>query len=120
MSRTLPSETWERLSPLVGRRDERARLEALVDRALSGHGGVALIGGAPGAGKSLLARTVSARARELGMWTFTGHCQETEGRTPYAPYVDILEATLRTFPTPAHFLKATGDSAEAAVRLLPR
>lgn len=58
---------------LVGRRWEMAALDAMVQRAIGGRGGVVTVMGAPGIGKSRLAREVAALAAERGVdvyWTF--------------------------------------------------
>lgn len=47
---------------LVGRRWEMAALDAMVDRAIGGHGGVVTVVGPPGIGKSRVAREVAALA----------------------------------------------------------
>ncbi|WP_156781343.1 adenylate/guanylate cyclase domain-containing protein, partial [Mycobacterium gordonae] len=47
---------------LVGRRWEMAALDAMVQRAIGGRGGVVTVMGAPGIGKSRLAREVAALA----------------------------------------------------------
>lgn len=105
---------------LIGRAQELARLEQLLVRACEGRGSVAFIGGPAGMGKSHLAQAVADQARDLGFWVFSGHCQEAEGRVPYAPLVDILESALRTFPDPARFVQLAGPSAAAVAKLLPR
>ena len=51
---------------LVGRRWEMAALKAMVDRAIGGRGGVVNVVGAPGIGKSRLAREAAARSRGRG------------------------------------------------------
>ncbi len=58
---------------LVGRRWEMAALDAMVDRAIDGRGGVVTVMGPPGIGKSRAAREVAALAAERGLeviWTF--------------------------------------------------
>jgi class 3 adenylate cyclase len=58
---------------LVGRRWEIAALEAMVDRAVGGRGGVVNVVGPPGIGKSRVAREVAALVAGRGaevFWTF--------------------------------------------------
>ena len=58
---------------LVGRRWEMAALDALVDRAIGGRGGVVGVVGPPGIGKSRVAREAAAAAAGRGVevyWTF--------------------------------------------------
>ncbi|TDK86077.1 cyclase [Mycobacterium paragordonae] len=58
---------------LVGRRWEMAALDAMVERAIGGRGGVVTVVGPPGIGKSRVAREIAARAAPRGVevyWTF--------------------------------------------------
>ncbi|GAB3022413.1 ATP-binding protein [Mycobacterium bourgelatii] len=58
---------------LVGRRWEMAVLDAMVDRAIGGRGGVVAVVGPPGIGKSRVAREVATLAAGRGVevvWTF--------------------------------------------------
>jgi class 3 adenylate cyclase len=58
---------------LVGRRGEMESLDALVDRATAGRGGVVNVVGPPGIGKSRVAREAAALASKRGgdvFWTF--------------------------------------------------
>ncbi len=58
---------------LVGRRWEMAALDAMVDRAIGGRGGVVTVVGPPGIGKSRVAREIAARAASRRVevyWTF--------------------------------------------------
>jgi tetratricopeptide (TPR) repeat protein len=75
---------------LLGRDDELATLLPIVDGALSGRGGLVLIGGEPGIGKSRLAETLSARAHERGAHVLVGRCWEAGGAPAYWPWVQAL------------------------------
>jgi class 3 adenylate cyclase len=58
---------------LVGRRWEMAALDAMVERAIGGRGGVVAVVGPPGIGKTRVAREIAARAAPRGVevyWTF--------------------------------------------------
>ena len=55
---------------LVGRRREMATLDAVVDRAIGGRGGVVGVVGSPGIGKSRVAREVAALADGHGLDVF--------------------------------------------------
>src|SRR5246500_2377142 len=61
-------------STLVGRRWEMAAVEALLDRAIDGHGAVVTVVGSPGIGKSRLVREVAALAARRGVDVFTAFC----------------------------------------------
>jgi DNA-binding SARP family transcriptional activator/tetratricopeptide (TPR) repeat protein len=104
-------------APLEGRERELAAGYAALRRAASGDGGVLLVRGAMGIGKTRLVEAVLAEAEELGFHTLRGAAHEEEGRTPYAPLMEALD------PLPARRPELAGaltDSAQAALaRLLP-
>jgi class 3 adenylate cyclase len=60
---------------LVGRRWEMAVLEAMVDRAIGGRGGVVNVVGPPGIGKSRVAREAAALAPGRGVEVFWAFCE---------------------------------------------
>ena len=60
---------------LVGRRWEMAALDAMVDRAIGGRGGVVNVVGPPGIGKSRMAREAAALAAGRGVEVFWTFCE---------------------------------------------
>lgn len=70
--------------PLVGRDDEQATLRALLERAASdGRGGIAVVVGDAGVGKTRLLAASEADARSLGLaWTWTENVSYGRGE-PY-------------------------------------
>ncbi len=60
---------------LVGRRWEMAALDAMVDRAIGGRGGVVNVVGPPGIGKSRTAREAAALAADHGAEVFWVFCE---------------------------------------------
>ena len=90
----------------------------MLDNAQAGHGGLAMIGGEPGVGKTRLAYDVLEEARARDLAAFIGHCYESEGTPPFIPWVEILEATVRTVPRPL-LRELMGDSAPELAKLLP-
>ena len=60
---------------LVGRRWEMAALDAMVDRAIGGRGGVVNVVGPPGIGKSRAAREAAALAAGRGVEVFWTFCE---------------------------------------------
>ncbi|WP_219412543.1 AAA family ATPase [Pseudonocardia nigra] len=88
-------------SELVGRATELAAMAARLDDAASGRGGLVLLSGEPGIGKSRLAAAVADRAGRRGMSVVLGHCQETEGAPAYWPWTQVLRALHADGPTDA-------------------
>jgi DNA-binding CsgD family transcriptional regulator len=76
--------------PLVGRAHE---LETLAD--LLGRGGVALLAGEPGVGKTRLARSFAELAERRGSITLWGSAYD-EWSAPYGPWTQALAPYLRT------------------------
>jgi ATP/maltotriose-dependent transcriptional regulator MalT len=98
-------------APFVGRERE---LSALLERLASaerGEGGVVLISGEPGVGKSRLLAEISSRARADGWRVLAGRAYDAEGMPPYLPFVDVLRE---------HFRDPTGgDATEQIAAISP-
>ena len=75
--------------PFVGRRAERARLIERWKDAASGRGGIALLSGEPGVGKTRLAAELARAAHDDGGIVLYGRCDEELG-VPYQPFVEAL------------------------------
>jgi len=75
-------------SALIGRRAELAVLDALIAQTAAGAGGIVLITGDPGAGKTRLAREAAGRA--AGAMVAWGACRESEGAPPLWPWMQVL------------------------------
>jgi tetratricopeptide (TPR) repeat protein len=78
----------------VGRTPELGELRAGLDRALSGRGGVVLVAGEPGIGKSELADRLGSEAARRGAEVLWGRSWEGEGAPPYWPWAQIIRAHL--------------------------
>ena len=81
---------------LVGRAGEMARLRDAVDAAPHGHGGVVLVVGEAGIGKSRLVQEVAALARERGMAMLRGRCVPGSESTAFSPLVEAFAAVPTT------------------------
>lgn len=79
-------------SGLIGRARELAELGAVLDEAAGGRGGLALLVGEPGIGKSRLAAEVSALATDRGYRVGWGRAWEGGGAPAYYPWTRALEA----------------------------
>src|ERR1700756_5998334 len=69
-------------TPFVGRAGELAALTADLDAAVGGRGGVVLVAGEPGIGKTRLAEELAARASGRGAAVLWGRCWEGAGAAP--------------------------------------
>ena len=94
---------------LVGRRWEMAALDAMVDRAIGGRGGVVNVVGPPGIGKSRTARETAALAAGRGVevvWTF---CESHARDVPFRVVAQLLRVRIGV-------AALDGDAARARVR----
>lgn len=89
--------------PLVGRRADRAALCLALDDALDGSGGVALIRGSSGMGKTRLLEALMEDARSRGVICASGRAWALEASRPFGLWADAL--------TP--FLASLGDGTTA-------
>src|SRR5215813_14916787 len=76
----------------VGRKPELGELRAGFDRAIAGRGGVFLVAGEPGIGKSELADRLGIEAAARGVDVLWGRSWEGEGAPPYWPWAQIIRA----------------------------
>jgi DNA-binding CsgD family transcriptional regulator len=79
-------------TPFVGREAELAALAVDLDAAASGRGGVVLVAGEPGIGKTRLAEELAAHATAQGAVVLWGRCWEGEGAPAFWPWVQIVRA----------------------------
>ena len=77
---------------LVGRRWEMAALDAMVDRAIGGRGGVVNVVGPPGIGKSRAARETAALAAGRGVEVFWTFCESHASDIPFQAVARLLRA----------------------------
>src|ERR1700759_2281134 len=80
----------DRRPPLVGRESELALLSGLVGQVVRGRGGVVLIEGEPGIGKSALAGAAVAEAARAGCQSWWGTGDELGQALPLLPFLDGL------------------------------
>jgi class 3 adenylate cyclase/tetratricopeptide (TPR) repeat protein len=83
-----------RYTPCVGRDAELARLSRRLAEAAAGRGGVVLVAGEPGIGKTRLVEELAERARRDGATVAWGRCFEGDWAPAYAPFAEIIEAQL--------------------------
>jgi predicted ATPase len=105
-------------TPFVGRAGELAVLTADLDAAVAGRGGVVLLAGEPGIGKTRLAEEVAAQATARGALVLWGRCWEAEGAPAFWPWVQVVRAYVQASDAAAlrHDL---GAGAADIVQLVP-
>lgn len=104
--------------PLVGRERELAQILANLDLLGQARGGLVLVVGQPGIGKSRLVDEVASVATVRGLRVLWGRCWDTAGAPPYWPWVQVLRAYLRT--TSADEARAQlGTGAPDVAQILP-
>ena len=77
---------------MVGRKDERARLKALLDAAREGRSGAVLLHGPPGIGKTELLRYAVEEARGFRLLRARG--MESESDIPFAGLAELVTPLL--------------------------
>lgn len=103
---------------LVGRERHVEALAELVAQLRQGAGGVVLISGEAGIGKTRLVTEARARAATAGVSVYQGNCFETDRTLPYAPVLDLLRRTFAACP-PEEVAAKVGQAAGEVVKLLP-
>ncbi len=83
----------------VGREREMAELEAALQRAAAGDGGLVLISGEPGVGKTRLLTEVARGAERSGTRVLRGSACEGLSAPPYRPWTQVLRACLADGPS---------------------
>ncbi len=107
-----------RRTPFVGRRDEIARLEQLLQRAKSGKGGLAMLVGEPGIGKTRTLEEFAANAREQGAVVLWGSCYEGDWEPPFCPFVEAIRDYAKQCD-PGELEKDLGLYGGAIAKLVP-
>ena len=86
---------------LVGRDAELDGLRRALDAAARGAGGLVLLAGEPGIGKSRLVRELAALAADGGAVVLPGRAVATGGSSPYRPWTEVLLEATRRHPLAA-------------------
>jgi DNA-binding CsgD family transcriptional regulator len=110
-------------TPFVGRGGELAALTADLEAAGAGHGGVVLLSGEPGVGKTRLAEELAAQATARGALVLWGRCWEGEGAPAFWPWVQVVRAYVQASDAAAlrHDLGAgAADIAQVAPHIRDR
>jgi tetratricopeptide (TPR) repeat protein len=103
---------------LVGRGRELAQLEKALEDALNGRGGLVLLTGEPGIGKTALAREFVEHAATRGAAWAWGSCWDGGGAPAYWPWVQVARTLARSGDLPS-LATALGAGAPWIAGLLP-
>ncbi|GAA2663584.1 hypothetical protein GCM10010400_23760 [Streptomyces aculeolatus] len=83
---------------LIGRDHPAGVLRAEADRAADSHGGLVLVTGEPGIGKTTLVTVAVAEARRRGTLVLGGSCWASDSAPGYWPWVQVVRALRRGVP----------------------
>ena len=75
------------LGVFVGREQELERLRKAFDNAVSGHGGLVMLVGEPGIGKTRTTQELETYAKMRGAQVLWGRTHESAGAPPYWPWI---------------------------------
>ena len=75
---------------VVGREREQDALRQHLDDMLAGRGGMILVGGEAGMGKTTLVEDLSIQAEEVGCLVLWGHAYDLSVTPPYGPWLEIF------------------------------
>src|SRR5438034_2190147 len=101
----------------VGREQERLDIRMVLDRAVTGSGGMLFITWPPGIGASRLAAEVAADASRKGWMVLSGRCAE-QTAAPYAPFREVLSAAVAGAGAKT-LQDAVGDNGPLLAQLVP-
>jgi DNA-binding CsgD family transcriptional regulator len=105
-------------TPFVGRESESGRLRARLEEARAGRGGLVMLVGEPGIGKTRTAEEFAQRARHEGATVLWGRCYDGEWSPPYGPFAEAIAEYVHAAPADA--LRADlGFGAPPIARLVP-
>jgi len=115
-----PELAWRPAAPQApgyfGRAAEMSRLQACLDRAAAGRGGVVLLAGEPGIGKSHALRQLTERARAASVTVLAGRCVEGAWVPPFRPFAEAIAG----YGEAAGPQRLRAELAPALVRIAPR
>ncbi|HVS49849.1 MAG TPA: AAA family ATPase [Candidatus Dormibacteraeota bacterium] len=116
MSKLLPQETP--LTVFVGRSAELKQLVGGLDRAFEGRGGMFLLSGEPGIGKTRVAEQLDIEAQKRGSAVYWGRSTQAEGAPPYWPWIQILRSLLADLGG-AQFGRLAGPGLARILQVVP-
>ncbi|MFC4018846.1 ATP-binding protein [Micromonospora sp. GCM10011542] len=81
---------------IIGREHPAGLLRAELDRAATSHGGLVLVTGEPGIGKTTLVTAAAREARQRGALVLGAACWDSDSAPGYWPWVQVLRGLRRS------------------------
>lgn len=104
-------------TPFIGRAQEMARITAAFDDAIEGRGGLVMLAGEPGIGKTRLTEELTHVAVDRNTLVIRGACYEGGNAPPYWPWTQTIRSLL-TEPSEA-IVVALGSGAAVIAEIFP-
>jgi hypothetical protein len=104
--------------PFIGRDVELGRLVAHLDAATRGRGGLVLVHGEPGIGKTRVAEALAETASARGAQVLYGHCRDGDPIAPAGPFAEAVAGALRGLVDRDRLLARLGAAAPVLARLV--
>ena len=115
----MPLKQTRDRAPFVGREKEMQALLSALESAKNGAGGIVILTGEPGMGKTRCAEELARHAGESdGVSVVYGHCLESLSTPPYWPWYECLNECIRTW-TDDDVGEKLGRHASVVAELLP-
>ena len=102
----------------VGRETELAQLRGALAEAIAGRGGIVMLAGEPGIGKTRTAQELASYAESQGVRVLWGWCYEGEGAPPYWPWLEPIRDYVRRADSSVLRVQM-GDGAAAIAEVAP-
>jgi tetratricopeptide (TPR) repeat protein len=118
MSPAVARDTAPAAQPFVGRQGQFRELTSAAARAASGRGGLLLLTGEAGIGKTRLSTEVAARCERDGMGVLWAACWEGEGAPAFWPWIQVVRTHVRR-REPDALRHELGVGAGEIARLVP-
>src|ERR1700730_2781464 len=104
---------------LIGRESELSTLEDARLSAVRGDGGVVIVGGEAGMGKTRLVNELTTRAFRLQCAVMAGACSEAELSLPYLPFLEAIGNRLTTGDI-GELRERLGSASDELAQLFPQ
>ena len=109
--------TFRAAPPFVGRIGEMAKLDEKLKQLRLG-GGIVMVVGEPGMGKTRIMEEFAGRARSDGAVVLWGRCYEGEWAPSFIPFIEAINAYAQTVE-PGRLVEDLGYAAATIARVVP-